>query len=78
MHIVYSFEMKSNFMFKWVPWQVFFYFLLLYNALDTLHHTAPKGFSVFSWNQIRALSLRQMCNPLHYGANRILLYTYKI
>lgn len=75
MHIVYSFEMKSNFMFKWVPWQFFFFFL---NAVDALHHTTPKGFSVSSKNQIRTLSLvRQTCNPLHYGANRIMLYTYK-
>lgn len=71
MHIVYSFEMKSNFMFKWA--------LCFLNAVDALHHTTPKGFSVSSKNQIRTLSLvRQMCNPLHYGANRIMLYTYKI
>lgn len=71
MHIVYSFEMKSNFMFKWA--------VCFLNAVDALHHTTPKGFSVSSKNQIRTLSLvRQMCNPLHYGANRIMLYTYKI
>lgn len=71
MHIVYSFEMKSNFMFKWA--------VCFLNAVDALYHTTPKGFSVSSKNQIRTLSLvRQMCNPLHYGANRIMLYTYKI
>lgn len=48
MHIVYSFEMKSNFMFKWA--------VCFLNAVDALHHTTPKGFSVSSKNQIRTLT----------------------